>query len=189
MGRLFADQERLLIQGQIDSVKVVVVLVLILMLIMWRSASLAAVSMIPNLAPVVLIFALMATFGIWLDMATAMVASVAVGIALDDTIHILHGYVERRRAGCSSTWAIARTLRQRGRAVIATTVILVAQFMLLAASGFQPTSIFGWLTAFGLLVALVFDLLVLPAILIAARSYLPARPGGGKGRTRSPATA
>lgn len=180
MGRLFADQERLLIQGQIDSVKVVVVLVLVLMLVMWRSVSLAVVSMIPNLAPVVLIFALMATFGIWLDMATAMVASVAVGIALDDTIHILHGYVERRRAGASNTWAIARTLRQRGRAVIGTTMILVAQFMLLAASGFQPTSVFGWLTAFGLLVALVFDLLVLPAILVAARNYLPARPVAGK---------
>jgi predicted RND superfamily exporter protein len=175
MGRLFADQERLLIQGQIDSVQVVVVLVLVLMLVMWRSVSLALVSMVPNLAPVVLIFALMAVFGIWLDMATAMVASVAVGIALDDTIHVLHGYQAHRRAGCSTTWAIARVLRQRGRAVIATTLVLVAQFMLLAASGFQPTSIFGWLTAFGLLVALVFDLLVLPAILAAAGERLPVR--------------
>jgi predicted RND superfamily exporter protein len=175
MGRLFADQERLLIQGQIDSVKVVVVLVLILMLVMWRSPSLALVSMVPNLAPVVLIFALMAVLGIWLDMATAMVASVAVGIALDDTIHVLHGYQAHRRAGCSTTWAIARVLRQRGRAVIATTLVLVAQFLLLAASGFQPTSIFGWLTAFGLIVALVFDLLVLPAILAAAGERLPVR--------------
>jgi hypothetical protein len=66
-------------------------------------------------------------------------------------------------------------LRQRGRAVIATTLVLVAQFLLLAASGFQPTSIFGWLTAFGLLVALVFDLLVLPAILAAAGERLPVR--------------
>jgi len=189
MGRLFADQERLLIQGQIDSVKVVVVLVLVLMLVMWRSVSVAVVSMVPNLAPVVLIFALMAVFGIWLDMATAMVASVAVGIALDDTIHILHGYMERRRAGCSDIWAIARTLRQRGRAVIGTTVILVAQFMLLAASGFQPTSIFGWLTAFGLLVALVFDLLVLPAILLAVRNYLPGRTSPGSAASASAASS
>jgi len=137
----------------------------------------------------VLIFALMAVFGIWLDMATAMVASVAVGIALDDTIHILHGYMERRRAGCSDIWAIARTLRQRGRAVIGTTVILVAQFMLLAASGFQPTSIFGWLTAFGLLVALVFDLLVLPAILLAVRNYLPGRTSPGSAASASAASS
>ncbi|MCB1672079.1 MAG: MMPL family transporter, partial [Pseudomonadales bacterium] len=101
MGRLFADQERLLIQGQLDSLLVVVSLVLVMMGIMWRSLPVTLVSMVPNLAPVVFIFALMGLLGIWLDMATAMIASVAVGIALDDTIHILHGYLEHRRTGYS----------------------------------------------------------------------------------------
>jgi predicted RND superfamily exporter protein len=136
------------------------------MLLMWRRASLAAVSMVPNLAPLVLIFGAMGLLGIWLDMATAMVASVAVGIALDDTIHVMDGYQRRRAAGATSTRALALTIRQRGRAVCATTLVLVGQFLFMAASPFQPTALFGWLTAFGLVVALLFDLLVLPAILI-----------------------
>lgn len=172
MGRLFADQERLLIQGQLDSLLVVVSLVLVLMWLMWRSLTVTVVSMVPNLAPVVLIFALMGLLGIWLDMATAMIASVAVGIALDDTIHILHGYLEHRRSGNTTTWAIARTFRQRGRAVVATTVVLSAQFLLMGLSAFQPTAAFGLLTAFGLVVALVFDLLVLPALVMVLRSYI-----------------
>jgi predicted RND superfamily exporter protein len=166
MGRLFADQERLLIRGQLHSLYAVVGLVSLLMLLMWRRPGLAAVSMVPNVAPVVLIFGLMGLFGIWLDMATAMVASVAVGIALDDTIHLMHGFCERRSKRVPVVYALARAFRDRGRAVVATTLVLCAQFLFMATSSFQPTGVFGWLTAAGLLAALVFDLLVLPALLL-----------------------
>ncbi|WP_018936898.1 RND family transporter [Thioalkalivibrio sp. ALJ24] len=166
MGRLFADQERLLIQGQLHSLLVVVALLSVLMLLMWRSVPVAALSIIPNVAPVAMIFAMMGVLGIWLDMATAMIASVAIGIAVDDTIHILHDYLRRRRAGSPVTWALARTFRRTGRAVTATTLVLVGQFLLLTLSDFHPTAAFGWLTAFGLVVALVFDLLVLPAMFV-----------------------
>ncbi|SEK63260.1 efflux RND transporter permease subunit [Ectothiorhodospira marina] len=166
MGRLFADQERLLIEGQLRSLLAVTVLVLGLMFILWRSPAMAGLSMLPNLSPVLLIFIVMGVLGIWLDMATAMIAAVAVGIAVDDTIHVVHGYRARRRAGASPPWAIARTFRHAGRAVTATTVVLVAQFLILGLSAFQPTASFGVLTAFGLLGALVFDLIVLPAVLV-----------------------
>lgn len=177
MGRLFADQERLLIQGQLHSLLAVVVLIFGLMWLMWRSVRLATLSMLPNLAPLALIFALMGLLGIWLDMATAMIASVAVGIAVDDTIHLLHGYLRRRRAGASAVWAVARSSRQAGRAVTATTVVLVGQFLLVGLSDFQPTQAFGLLTAFGLLIAWLVDLVVLPALLIAL-SHRRARPRG-----------
>lgn len=168
MGRLFADQERLLIQGQLHSLITVVAMLALLMLLLWRSLSLAAASMVPNLAPIVLIFAVMGVMGIWLDMATAMIASVAIGIAIDDTIHFLHAYRRRRQGGASATWAVARASRQAGRAITATTIVLVGQFLLVGSSAFQPTEAFGLLTAFGLIVALVVDLLVLPAMLLTA---------------------
>ncbi len=166
MGRLFADQERLLIQGQLRSLVAVAFLLTVLMLLLWRSPGMAALSMVPNVSPVVLIFIVMGVLGIWLDMATAMIASVAVGIAVDDTIHIVHGYLRRRRAGASPAWAIARTFRQSGRAVTATTIVLAAQFLILAFSAFQPTASFGVLTALGVGTALLFDLLLLPAMLV-----------------------
>lgn len=177
--RLFADQERLLIHGQLHSLIAVSTLLTALMLMIWRSIPLAAASMVPNLAPIVLIFAVMGLLGIWLDMATAMIASVAVGIAVDDTIHLLHGYLRRRKAGASTPFALARTFRRTGRAITATTLVLSAQFLLLALSDFQPTSAFGLLTAFGLGTALVFDLLILPALLVLGGRYVSVRNGTG----------
>lgn len=165
-GRMFADQETLLIQGQLRGLVGAVVLIFILMAVLWRSPGASAIGMIPNLAPIVIIFSLMGLFGIWLDMATAMIASVAVGIAVDDTIHVYQGYRRRRRSGSPRVWALARTYRQAGRAVTATTLVLCGQFLLLTTSQFVPTVEFGLLTAVGLFTALVFDLLVLPALLM-----------------------
>lgn len=170
-GRLFADQESLLIEGQLRSLIVVIALIGGIMLLLWRRPGPAALCMLPNLAPILLIFIAMGLFGVWLDMATAMIASVAVGIAVDDTIHMYHGYAARRRAGASAAAAWLRNSRQAGVAITATTAILVAQFVLLAQSDFQPTTAFGLLTALGLVVALAFDLMLLPAISVLIARY------------------
>lgn len=166
-GRLFGDQEALLIEGQVRGLFGALVLIFALMAAQWRSAGAAAIAMVPNMAPVVLIFGLMGVLGIWLDMATAMIASVTIGIAVDDTIHFYDGYRRRLAAGASRVQALARSYQYAGRAVIATTIILAGQFAILGASQFVPTVEFGLLTAFGLVAALVFDLLVLPALLMA----------------------
>ncbi|HDZ62139.1 MAG TPA: RND transporter, partial [Nitrospirae bacterium] len=142
------------------------IMIFLLMLLLWRSFSSALLCMIPNISPVLVIFIVMGLSGIWLDMATAMIASIAVGIAVDDTIHVYHGYISRVNAGARPAQALARTYNQAGRAVVTTTIILSAQFMILVSSSFQPTAHFGLLTSIGLWAALVFDLLLLPAIII-----------------------
>jgi len=170
MGRLFADQEQLLIDGQLRSLFAVSIMIFLLMAFLWRSVTAAGLCMLPNLAPVLIIFICMGVFGIWLDVATAMIASVAIGIAVDDTIHTYHGYSSRRRQGATVVRALARTYRQTGRAVIATTIVLAGQFVILAFSGFQPVASFGLLTAMGLIAALLFDLLLLPSLLVLGRN-------------------
>ncbi|MCF7977196.1 MAG: MMPL family transporter [Chromatiaceae bacterium] len=175
-GRLFADQEALLIQGQIRGLAAAVVLIALLMLILWRSPAQMLISMIPNLAPIALIFIIMGLLGVWLDMATAMIASVTVGIAVDDTIHLMHSYRGRLAAGSPPVWALARAYQQTGRAIVVTTLILGGQFLLIGTSAFNPTAAFGLLTAVGLVAALLFDLLALPALLLlTARRPKPAR--------------
>lgn len=175
-GRLFADQESLLIQGQIYSLIGALVMIFVLMLWLWRSLRDAVICMIPNLAPILLIFIVMGFFGIWLDMATAMIASVAVGIAIDDTLHVYHGFITRVKKGIQPVVALARTYHQAGRAVMTTTIILCSQFLLLLASNFVPMRHFGVLTSVGLLAALIFDLLLLPAILILIFSAKSPKP-------------
>lgn len=173
-GRLFADQEDLLIEGQVKSLFGALGLIFLLMLIQWRSLGGAVLCMIPNLSPILLIFIVMGLFGLWLDMATAMIASVAVGIAVDDTIHLYHGFISRVRRGGSPVAALVRTYKQAGRAVMTTTIILSAQFIVLTLSEFVPTTHFGLLTSIGLVAALLFDLLLLPALLIIIYSRHPA---------------
>jgi hypothetical protein len=89
-----------------------------------------------------------------------------VGIAVDDTMHIYHSYREQRDRYVPMVTALARSMRRAGRAVVATTIILAAQFLLLVTSPFHPTANFGFLTAVGLLTALVLDLLFLPAFIV-----------------------
>ena len=166
--RLIADMEELLVKGQVYSLWGALVLIFLLMFVLWRSFGGALLCMIPNISPILVIFIVMGLSGIWLDMATAMIASIAVGIAVDDTIHVYHGYISRVNAGVRPVHALARTYNQAGRAVVTTTIILSAQFMILISSSFQPTAHFGLLTSIGLWTALVFDLLLLPAIIILA---------------------
>lgn len=166
VGRLFADMEELLVTGQTWSLLGALVLVFLLMLYLFRSVAAAALCMIPNMSPILLVFIIMGATGIWLDMATAMIASVAVGIAVDDTIHVFHGFRHRLDKGIDATVALARSYREAGRAVVVTTIILSAQFLILVFSDFVPTRNFGLLTTIGLFAALVFDLMLLPALLM-----------------------
>ena len=178
--RMIADMEDLLVTGQVYSLWGALALVFILMLFMTRSPGGALLCMIPNISPILLIFIVMGITGMWLDVATAMIASVAVGIAVADTHHIYHTYTTRLRAGASPVQALARTYPQAGRAVMITTIILSAQFMILVLSAFQPTTHFGVLTSIGLWAALLFDLLLLPAILIVLANFRSRRGGGGE---------
>ena len=166
ISRMFADQVYLLVEGQVKSILGALVIIFGLMILQWRSLKDSLICMVPNLSPILLIFILMGAFNIWLDVATAMIASVAVGIAIDDTIHVYHGFIARVRRGISPTLALARTFRQAGRAIMTTTLILCSQFAVLASSSFIPVKHFGLLTSTGLMAALIFDLLLLPAILI-----------------------
>jgi len=174
-GRLFADQIELLISGQTDSFLAAFVQIFLFMAIMWRALGAAAIVIIPNLAPLYFIFVLMGAAGLYLDMATVMIAGVILGITVDDTIHLYHGYRERLKKGLSPVFAIARSFESSGRAVLAISVLLVAQFALLSTSSFIPTANFGLMTTVGLLAGQLFELLLLPALLLLKDGYFARR--------------
>lgn len=165
-GRLLADQIDLLVSGQTKSFAGAFAQIFLIMALLWRSPKGAALCMVPNLAPLFFIFVLMGALAIRLDSATVMIASVVLGITVDDTIHLFHGFRRRLQAGLSPVYAIARSYEATGRAVMATSFILVGQFLLLAMSDFVPTANFGLMTATGLLAGLIFELLLLPALLV-----------------------
>jgi hypothetical protein len=165
-GRQFSDQQELLVVGQLHSFAGAFGQIFLIMLFLWRSLPLAVISMLPNLAPLSVVFILMGSVGIYLDLATVLIASVLLGITVDDTIHFLHQYQERRNKGRGVVFSLARSFEASGRAVVAISLLLVAQFLLLVGSDFQPSAHFGLLTATGLLAGQVFELLLLPALIV-----------------------
>jgi (2Fe-2S) ferredoxin len=89
-----------------------------------------------------------------------------LGITVDDTIHLFHGFRRRMQAGASVVFAVSRSFEASGRAVLATSMILISQFAMFASSDFVPTANFGLMTAAGLAAGLGFELLLLPALLL-----------------------
>lgn len=164
-GRLFSDQEDRIVDGQLKSFTSAFLQILILLAILFRAVRGALICLVPNLAPLFFIFVVMGAFGIWLDVATVLIAGVILGITVDDTIHLYHGYLHRLKHGVSPVFAIIRSVESSGRAVIAISVVLIAQFSLLGLSDFRPTAHFGTLCAVGLLAGQVFELLLMPALL------------------------
>jgi len=165
-GKQFAVQEDLLVAGQKKVLIGALALIFICLIVFFRSVKVALVCMIPNIGPIILIFAMMGALSLRLDMATAMIASVTVGVAVDDTIHLYHCYHARKRRGVSTVWALVRAYHEAGVAIIITTFILCLQFLVVVLSDFQPSIEFGLLTFIGLLTALLCDLLILPALLV-----------------------
>ena len=165
-GRIFSDQQELLVVGQLQSFAGAFGQIFLIMLFLWRSLPLAVISMLPNLAPLSVVFILMGSVGIYLDLATVLIASVLLGITVDDTIHFLHQYQERRHKGRGVVFSLARSFEASGRAVVAISLLLVVQFLMFVGSDFQPSAHFGLLTATGLLSGQVFELLLLPALIV-----------------------
>ena len=125
----------------------------------------ALICLVPNLAPLFFIFVMMGATGIALDVATVLIAGVILGITVDDTIHLYHGYLHRIRHGVSPVFAIIRSVESSGRAIIAISIILIVQFSLLGLSDFRPTAHFGMLCAVGLFAGQLFEMLLMPALL------------------------
>ena len=165
-GKMFSDQENLIMNDLLKSVSMSIGVIFIIMFLLWRSFSSSLFCMVPNISPVLGMFITMGVFGIWLDIGTAMIASVTVGIAVDDTIHVFQGFLTNfKEKKMNLKDALFETYNESGRAIIITTLILSSQFAILMMTNFYPLRNFGLLTAVGIIVALIFDLLLLPALI------------------------
>ena len=129
------------------------------------SWSWSLIALLPNLLPVVGVLGVMGWLRFPLDLSTAMTGSVALGLAVDDTIHMALGYRHHRQRRIGTEEAMAVTLATSGRALWLTTVVLMAGFGLLGLSSFAPTRRFGLLTCVTLGLALTADLVLLPALI------------------------
>ena len=133
--------------------------------ILFRSMRLSLILLIPNIIPLVWMLGLMFLLGIEFKLTTSILFTVAFGIAVDDTIHFMSKLKTELDAGKSFLYAIKRTFLEAGRAIMLTSAILVAGFVLLGFSKFGVTHFTGLLISFTLIFALLADLFLLPVLL------------------------
>ena len=147
---------------------VVLVAISAILLFALRSLRLGLISIVPNLLPAVL------GFGIWgltvgqVGLSLSVVVAMTVGIVVDDTVHFLSKYRRARHEyGQRPEEAVRYAFDTTGRALLTTTVVLVAGFLIFVFSPFVPTAQVGILTALIIAFALIADLTLLPALLTA----------------------
>jgi len=139
------------------------------------------IAMVPNLFPIVLIFGLMGHGNVLIDIGTMMTASVAMGVAVDDTIHFLTFFREYIDRGMTRVEAVIETYRRVGPAMMQTTIVGGLGLFVFALSTFTPTQRFGTLMLVLLAAALIGDLILLPALLAGplGRWFKPRPPLDG----------
>jgi len=126
------------------------------------------VSMIPNLAPIVLVLGLMGWTGIDFDLFTLMIGSIAIGLAVDDTIHFMHNFYRDYRRSNDTRGAIRRTLESTGQAMLVTSIVLCCGFFTYMLSDMTNLFNFGMLTGLAIVLAFIADVLVGPALVTIA---------------------
>ena len=134
--------------------------------LMFKSARMIVIVLLPNIIPLLVIAAIMGFFDIHLKLSTSIIFSIAFGIAVDDTIHFISKLRLELNKGTSILYAIKRTYFTTGKAIIITTIILMGGFFTLVLSGFGSTFYIGLLVSITLLVALLIDISLLPVLLI-----------------------
>jgi predicted RND superfamily exporter protein len=152
-------------QSLLEGLLIAFVLVAVIMGLLFRSWKMLFVSLVPNLAPLLLTGSVMGLFGITLSSSTAIVFVVAFGIAVDDTIHFLTRFKLEFEQSKDIDKAIRNTILGTGKAIIITSIVLLGGFILLLASDFGGTFNTGFFTALTILFAVFADLLLLPVLL------------------------
>jgi hypothetical protein len=157
-------------QRNIDSMMVgniiAVLSISLIMLLVLRSVSLGIISLFANSLPIMMMFGIWALLVGQVGMVASTVAAGTLGIVVDDTVHFLAKFQRAMREhGMNRIDAIKYTFETVGVAIVSTTVILVAGFSILALSDFQLNQQTGLMSAITIVLALLFDFILLPAIL------------------------
>jgi predicted RND superfamily exporter protein len=155
--------------GQPRSVGLAALTIFAFVLAGLRSLRLALVAMVPNVVPVLLFFGLLGLGLAPLSLPTSLIASVALGIAIDDTVHFLVRYREERERGRSPEEAAEITLASTGRAIAIAGFMLTLGYAVVGLSGFASLREFGLLSAATMWICFLTDLVMLPALLVRLR--------------------
>lgn len=162
---LFLKTQRAVLQSLIDSFGLAFAVIAVVMIILLRHPVSGLIAMLPNLFPVGVVFGLVSWSNIPVDIGTMITASVALGIAIDGTLHLLKWFQEGIRQGLSKSEAVEQALGHCGPAMWQTSIAISLAMLMLAGADLLLIHRFGWLMASLIFVALLGDVVLLPCLL------------------------
>jgi predicted RND superfamily exporter protein len=167
---VFASQQSALIKDQIESMAIAAVLITLIMMLQMGSPMLGLISLIPNVPPVAAVFGVMGWFGISLDGVTVFAATVAVGLAVDNTIHYL---TQLKRdmtlnQGTTIEECVRRAYRLTAKQIASWSSVTLMGFLALAVSPFKPVVLFGILGCSALCLGLFGDLIFIQSLILSS---------------------
>jgi len=161
---IFSYMQESVIQTLLDSIMYTLIIIFVAMLFIFKRLKMLWIFILPNIAPIILVAGVMGYLNISIDIGVVISASVILGIAIDDTIHFFSKYFQARK-NMEFEESIDYVVRHSGNAMILTTLILSLTFLVFSFSSFIPNNHFAFVTVIALNLALLLDLLLLPALL------------------------
>jgi predicted RND superfamily exporter protein len=158
-----------IVWGQITSLGFAVAVIFVVLSLLFLSIKVGLLSLLPNVLAILILFGVMGMTGITLNLGTSIIASIAIGIAVEDAIRYLARLSDEIKASHDQEKAIFQTISTVGKPIIYATAALGLGFMVFFFSSFVPIQKFGFLSALTVAVAFVNDLVLLPALLATTR--------------------
>lgn len=151
-----------MIMGQLQSVLMILTLFVLIVSFLFTDLRVGLLAALPNIFPIIVLFGVMGYAGIPLNIGTTMAAAIAMGIAVDDTLHFMLRYNQELRTSKSQSVAMQKTIYEEALPVVSTSVALIVGFLVFALSDFTPVAQFGLLSALVISTALVADFVITP---------------------------
>lgn len=173
---VFVKGTNYLVYNLFTSLALAIFIIAIGMAVLFRSTRMVLISLLPNLLPLVFTAAVMGFAGIGLKPSTLLVFSIAFGISIDDTIHLLAKYrQELDLKGWNMRESVLVAVRETGVSMMYTSIVLFFGFLMFASSEFEGTRALGVLVSATLLVAMLANLVLLPSLLLGFARYITVK--------------
>jgi predicted RND superfamily exporter protein len=157
------------IYSMAKSYVIALVVITILMIFLIGDWKLGLLSMIPNLLPIIITMGLMGLSGNPLDLNSIMIGSIALGVVVDDTVHFMYNFQKYYTKSSDPYFAVRETLLGTGRALLITSLVLSTGFFILMLASLNHLIRFGFFTGIAILIALLADFLLVPAMMVLIR--------------------
>jgi len=168
---LYNNMLQSLFQSQIKTLGFVALILFVMFIILFRSIKIAIISIIANIIPIGIVFAIMGFAKIPLDIMTITIAAISIGIGVDDTIHYIHRFKQEFLKDHNYKEAMRRTHNSIGNAMTYTSISVILGFLILVLSNLIPTIYFGLLTVLVMISILASALILLPLLLMVFKVY------------------